>query len=341
MTMRSCAKALLLAMLTLTLFCCTSCICANGYDGNARAKYEKVIPLSTALEPGSSFAAATDDGAITLEGTQTNECRLDASIVVHARTEEKAQELGEQIDVRLEPDGKGLRVKIERPPVVVNAWFSVSLRGSLPAQTNLRLSTSDGAIDVSKIAGTVEATTSDGGIEVRDIDGDTRLRTSDGKIRCDRLKAGTLDCRTSDGPIEISDATTGSLTADASDGSITMENVRADAATVKTIDGSINWRDAAAARIDCHSSDGSIHIEYSPDGPKAPDVSITASEGGITLVTPPDVSAQVDAATNDGSIHTDLPITIQGKIGKSLRGRIGDGEGKIYLRTGDGSITIR
>ncbi|MEN6335033.1 MAG: DUF4097 family beta strand repeat-containing protein [Phycisphaerales bacterium] len=341
MAMRFCAKALLLGMLTLTLFGCTSCICANGYDGNARAKYEKVIPLSAALEPGSSFAASTDDGAITLEGAQTSECRLDASIVVHARTEEKAQELGEQIDVRLEPDGKGLRVKIERPPVVVNAWFSVSLRGSLPAQTDLKLSTSDGAIDVSKITGTVEAGTSDGGIEVRDIEGDTRLRTSDGKIRCERLKAGTLDCRTSDGPIEISDATAGSLTADASDGSITMENVRADAATVRTIDGAIRWRDAVAARIDCHSSDGSIDVEYGPDGPKAPDVSITASEGGVSLVTPPEVSAQVDAATNDGSIHTDLPITIQGKVGKSLRGRIGDGEGRIYLRTGDGSITIR
>ena len=38
---------------------------------------------------------------------------------------------------------------------------------------------------------------------------------------------------------------------------------------------------------------------------------------------------------------TELPITIQGKVGKSLNGVIGGGEGRIYLRTNDGSITIR
>jgi hypothetical protein len=326
-------------MLTLTLFCCTSCIYVDGCG--EMATYEKEVPLSAPLEPGSSFAASTGDGSITLEGAQTSECRLDATIVTHARTEEQAEELADQIDVRLEPDGKGLRVKIDRPPVIRNAWFSVSLRGRLPAETSLAISTSDGAIDISKITGTVEASTSDGGIEARDIDGDTKLRTSDGRITCERLKAGTLDCHTSDGAIQFSDVTATSLTADASDGSITLENVRANTAAVRTIDGSIRWQGAVSARMDCHSSDGSIHIEYTPEGPKAPDISITASDGGITLVTPPDVSAQIDAATNDGSIHTELPITIQGKVGKSLRGQIGSGEGRIYLRTSEGSITIR
>ncbi len=339
MRSRFCAKAPLLGMLTLAMLCCTSCIYVEG--GDVTDSCQRQVPLSAPLEPDSSFAADTDDGSITLEGTQTNECRLDATIVAHARTEELAEELAEQIDVRLEPADKGLRVRIERPPVIRNAWFSVSLRGSLPTQTSLTLSTSDGSIDVSNITGTVDAKTSDGGIEVRDIDGDTRLRTSDGRIVGARVKAQTFDCHTSDGSIRLSDVTAGSLRADTSDGSITLENVRADTATVRTIDGSIRWQDAVAARIECHSSDGAIQVEYAPEGPKAPDIRITASEGGITLVTPPELSAQIDASTNDGSINTDLPITIRGKVGKSLRGDIGGGEGRIYLRTDDGSITIR
>jgi len=247
---------------------------------------------------------------------------LTATIVAHAWTEEHAQELAEQVDVRLEPTGKGLTVVIDRPSVVRNAWFSVSLRGSLPTRTRLTLSTSDGAIDIATITGDVEARTSDGSIEARDIDGDTKLRTSDGSITGTRMKARTLDCRTSDGRIRLSDVTATSLTADSSDGSIAIESLRAETANV-------------------HAIDGVIQIEYASDAPKALNVTATTSDGSITLVTPPGVSATIDAGTSDGSIQTDLPITIRGKVGKSLRGEIGAAEGRIYLRTNDGSITIR
>jgi hypothetical protein len=74
MTLRSRAKTPLLGMLTLTLLGCTSCIYVEGCD--VTAKYQKEVPLSAPLEPGSSFAADTGDGSITLEGTQTSECRL-------------------------------------------------------------------------------------------------------------------------------------------------------------------------------------------------------------------------------------------------------------------------
>lgn len=313
-------RALLSSVLVLTLFCCTSCIYIESCDTMARC--EKEVPLSAPLEPGSSFRAETGDGSIALEGTETSECTLMATIVAHARTEEDAEELAGQIDVRLEPAGKGLRVSIDRPSVIRNAWFSVSLRGTLPARTDLTLSTSDGAIDVANITGTVEARTSDGSIEARDIDGDTRLRTSDGSITGARIKAQTLDCHTSDGRILLSDIVAASLTADSSDGSITIQILNADNTNVRAIDGT-------------------IRIEYTPDAPKALNVSATASDGSITLVTPPGVSATIDAGTNDGSIETDLPITIQGKVGKSLQGTVGGGEGRIHLRTNDGSITIR
>jgi len=293
------------------------------------------------MEPGSSFSADTGDGSLKLEGTQTNECRIRATIVAHARTMEQAEELGEQIDVRLEPADKGLRVLIDRPRVIRNAWFAVSLEGEVPTQTDLTLSTSDGSIHLAGIVGRVEARASDGGIDLRDVEGDVRLRTSDGSIACTHVKTQNLECRSSDGGIRVSDSTAGSFVADTSDGSITLENVQADTARIQTTDGTIRWQDAVAARVDGHSSDGAIRLEYSPDAPKALHVNATTSDGSITLVTPPGLSAAIEASTSDGSIHTDLPITIRGKVGKSLQGTVGDGEGRIYLKTSDGSITIR
>jgi DUF4097 and DUF4098 domain-containing protein YvlB len=58
--------------------------------------------------------------------------------------------------------------------------------------------------------------------------------------------------------------------------------------------------------------------------------------------TPPDLSAKIDVSTHNGSINTDLPITVSGKISKSeLKGTIGAGEGQMHLETHNGSIRIR
>jgi len=340
MTRRLCTEIPLVTALVLTLLSCPSCVYIGGNWGMME-RYEKEVPLSALLEPGSSFSASTGDGSITLEGTQANECRIQATVVAHARTMEQAEELGEQIDVRLEPAGKGLKAVIDRPRVIRNAWFEVSLKGEVPRQTDLALSTSDGSIHLVNIVGRIEARTSDGQIDLRDIDGDVQVKTSDGGIAGTRLKTQTLECRTSDGGIRLSHATAASFVADTSDGSVILEDVQADSARVHTNDGAIRWRGAVATHTECHSSDGAIHVEYSPEAPKALHVNATASDGSITLVTPPDLSATVEASTSDGSIRTELPITIRGKVGKSLNGTIGGGEGRVYLRTSDGSITIR
>jgi len=48
------------------------------------------------------------------------------------------------------------------------------------------------------------------------------------------------------------------------------------------------------------------------------------------------------AWAHNGSIKTDLPITITGEVSKKkLSGTIGEGKGKLHLRTSSGSIKIR
>jgi DUF4097 and DUF4098 domain-containing protein YvlB len=194
-------------------------------------------------------------------------------------------------------------VVIDRPVVITNASFGVSLDADMPAKTNLALETSDGGVDITNITGKVDAKTSDGSVKAEDINGDVRLRTSDGDV--------------------------------------TVNDIRGDNLELRTSDGSIRCRNVAAARMECHTSDGGIEIELAPEAPKAINLNATTSDGSITLIAPPGLSATIEASTSDGSIHTNLPITVQGKIGKSLHGTVGAGEGKITLRTNDGSITIR
>lgn len=101
--------------------------------------------------------------------------------------------------------------------------------------------------------------------------------------------------------------------------------------TCKEISGDINLK------VDV----GTVKVVYSKAAPADCNATITTNVGGIDLTTPLNFSAAVDADTDVGSIRTDLPLTVRGKIGKSLHGTIGSGEGKLYLRTDVGSIRIR
>lgn len=305
------------------------------------ARYERQVTLSEPLQPGSSFAAQTSDGHITVEGAQVAECHVIATIVARAVTEGAARELAEAIKVELEPTANGLATKIEKPLYKRNRNFSVSFEVTVPDRTDLQLTSSDGAIKVASVAGKVEARTSDGSVSVEDTNGNAKLRTSDGSITCTEVSADTLELRTSDGSITVLRSSAKSCDAHTSDGNITVAEVQGNNLTLRTSDGGIKCSDITAGRLNCRTSDGSIHIQYAKDVRGPLDVQATTSDGSITFVGPPGLSAVIDAYTSDGSIRTELPIAVTGKIGKSLRGTVGTGEGKVYLKTGDGSITIR
>jgi len=333
-------RVALAGWLVLVLLVCDSCIVIDAGDTD-RARYERKVELAAPLSEGSSFSAETGDGSITVHGVETTECKVQARVVAHAKTQERAQDLAEQIEVRLEPAGAGLKVVTQRPHMSMGEWYTVSLDVQVPVQTNLTLVTGDGAVHVADITGPVDARTGDGSVEAETVKGNVKLRTGDGSVTCTRLEGETLDVQTDDGGVKIADSSAKSCTAKTSDGNIVLTDVRADSIAARTNDGSIRCQHIAAERTECHTNDGSIYLEYTPEAPKAPDVTATTSSGGITFIAPPGLSAVVDASTGDGSIHTSLPMTVEGKIGRSLTGRLGDGAGKVHLRTHDGSITIR
>jgi hypothetical protein len=64
--------------------------------------------------------------------------------------------------------------------------------------------------------------------------------------------------------------------------------------------------------------------------------------GGITLTLPADIDVEVDANTVNGSIDSDFPITVQGKMRRSeFHGVIGKGGRRLELTTVNGSIELR
>ena len=268
----------LLCMLVLLAGCCINIGCAM------RAKHQRTVQLSAPLSPGSTFAAQTHNGSITINGDEVTDCNLTATIVARAGNEEDAKKLAEKIKIRLEPSGNKLNVKIEKPTLMMNQSVSVSLDAKVPNQTDLELITHNGAVGITNITGQLNATTHNGKVTAEKVSGTTMLKTHNGSVICREI-SGDSQLRT---------------------------------------------------------HNGSVKAFYSESAPSICDISIVTYNGSIELVTPSNFSGEVEASTHNGSVHTDLPITVIGKVSRrNLKGTIGTGEGKLRLETHNGSIRMR
>ena len=92
---------------------------------------------------------------------------------------------------------------------------------------------------------------------------------------------------------------------------------------------------------DLHTNVGDIKASYVSDAPAAFDASVTTNVGNVDFTGPDQISAHLAARVNVGSMNTDRPLTVTGPIKKSINAKLGNGEGKITLRTNVGSIRIR
>jgi len=149
---------------------------------------------------------------------------------------------------------------------------------------------------------------------------DLELGTDDGDITIENVK-GRVDVKTDDGKVSLSQVG-GDIKVRSDDGSI----------KVKEVTGDVNLR----------SDDGRITVVYSKDADGVCNISLVTDDGAIDFTAPTNFSADVEILTDDGSINTGLPIKVMGKLGRiGIKGTIGTGQGRLYIRTDDGSIRIR
>lgn len=182
---------------------------------------------------------------------------------------------------------------------------SAKLIASVPIESQLRVRSGDGSIRIERVTGDVEARTDDGRIVMRGVVGDVLAETGDGSVQIEDLD-GRCRVSTRDGSVVVSGRLRGGLSARSGDGSI----------TVRAAEGS----------------------ELSEDW------ILETGDGAVTLALPEEVSARVDASTNDGRIHLSgfagLDVDRDGDM-QSVRGVLGEGQRLLRIRTGDGSITLK
>lgn len=106
-----------------------------------------------------------------------------------------------------------------------------------------------------------------------------------------------------------------------------------------TVNGKITI--ATTGLASAHTVNGGIEVSMGTAA-WSDQLEFTTVNGSIDLTVPPGINAQIHAATVNGGLTTDFPLTVSGRWGpKSLNGRIGNGGPDLKLTTVNGGIRLR
>lgn len=231
----------------------------------------------------------------------------------------------------------GERIKVGPLPREWTRRLSLAYDITVPAATSATLATGSGNLRVDGLQGGVHLATGSGGIEanaigqhlhantgsgditVHAVQGETQLQTGSGTIHAWGL-AGPVTLSTGSGDITLSGSTQ-SARADTGSGSIHVTDVH----------GSLRAR----------TGSGDISAQgVLPDGHRW---DLSTGSGSIDLGLPSGTHANVDLQSDSGSIHSDLPVQMQGKLNAHhMTGFLGGANATAWLsvRTGSGDIRI-
>jgi len=149
-----------------------------------------------------------------------------------------------------------------------------------------------------------------------------------------------IECASSYGSIELAD-TSGYVKAHTTYGSIDYDRINGQI-QVDTTYGSVDCRKIISDELTVGSTYGNIDIEYSDTAPAQIQANVSTTYGSIDFTAPTGFTGRVELATSYGSVKTELPIVVKGKISnKRIEGTIGEGSGNLSLKTTYGSISLR
>jgi hypothetical protein len=147
-----------------------------------------------------------------------------------------------------------------------------------------------------------------------------------------------LTLATSNSEVTVTGMTEG-ISATTSNGRIGLTDTRG-AASLATSNAAV---EVAVHRggVNARTSNGAVSCDLAELGATEA-VTLVTSNGAVTLLLPPDVSATVDATTSNGLITiNDFTVSYEVQERDHVRGQIGSGASTITISTTKGNVTVR
>jgi hypothetical protein len=216
----------------------------------------------------------------------------------------------------IEQSGNSIRLGYNMP-YETKRRISISYEIVVPADTTLQAHTGSGNVDVAGLRSSVQAQTGSGDIRMRELGRGLRAQTGSGNITAQDV-AAPFYAQTGSGDIEAALTGSGDVDAHTGSGNIKLRGIKG-GARARTGSGEIQADGGIAGPWDLHSGSGNIRMAV-------------GSAAGFNL----------DVHTSSGSIHSDLPITMQGSMNRNtLRGTVKGGGPTVEVSTSSGDVEIR
>ena len=194
---------------------------------------------------------------------------------------------------------------------------SISYEITVPPDTTLQVNTGSGEISVEEVRGSAKLHTGSGSIRARDLGRDSRMETGSGSVRADSVAAPMY-------------ASTGS-------GSIQADLTGSGDVDVHTGSGGIDLRGVNGG-LRARTGSGHLGVDGTVKGPWQ----LHTGSGNVRMAVGSNTGFNLNVHTGSGSIHSDMPITVQGTFGKhELKGTVRGGGPEVEVSTGSGDVEIR
>jgi len=228
--------------------------------------------------------------------------------------------------------------------VIVPAGKTVAINvgaGTVTASNiagELRIDSRTGGVEVNSVKGSVYANTGSGRISVTAVEGHLLLDTGSGRIDVADARGGAVRIDTGSGSVVVNDVNALGLDIDTGSGSVTVADIVAPALRIDTGSGSIRADRVNARDLNLDTGSGAITLDLVGDVRNA---LLDTGSGSVTVGVPSALGAEIEIDVGSGGITTDLPIQLIEKRRNYMRGRLGDGDGRIRIDTGSGGVRLR
>ncbi len=266
-------------------------------SSNIRASKAETVVFDAAdpvmLDIDSSHGDVTVRGA---DGVQS----VSVTLTLRSRgdTLQEARDRVERILYHTErtPEGIVLRYRANEQDADVRRYSGVDFDLVTPVEARVEIDTSNGAISVQAIDGTLRLATSNGAIELVDSGGSADVSTSNGRIEVLRFD-GELTLDTSNGELWL-DEVRGRIDAETSNGSVHYAGTPSDGRhRIRTSNGSVTLRVPPTASIAFEAITSSGHIRST-----LPLIGDTQGDAWSAALHPP-AAATFHVHTSNGTIR--------------------------------------
>lgn len=298
---------------------------------SARGDFHRTLHISGSVD----LQVETGSGSISVHPGNSSEVEvtghIQASEWFGGNADERVKRI--QDNPPIQQSGNDIRIgHIDDPELRHN--ISISYEITVPANTQLHSSTGSGDLEISGIAGPVEAGTGSGTVKISSISGGVRAHTGSGNIDVDGVH-GMLYAQTGSGNIQASKIA-GGFDGHTGSGHLVLEQTAPGSVRAETGSGGLELRNVRGS-LQAQAGSGTIKA----DGEATGEWRLHTGSGSVELHFPQNASFDLNAHTGSGSINLNHPVTVQGTVGhKDVHGTVGGGGVPVDVQTGSGDIRI-